>query len=139
MKTDAGDMFPQDHRANGKLQPDHPGDYTSVGAPGQLEKLHGQPAEPLQLHQRGRHPAGEERPAAADDAAGLARITDHHHPLLQLVCAIQGLKDLNCLIAIGFFTLPCIVQSNTQKTQTKSKQANRNTPNTTRPQQKPKC
>lgn len=79
-------MFPQDHRANGKLQPDHPGDRASVGAAGRPEKLHGQPAEPLQLHQRGRHPAGEERPAAADDAAGLAGIADHHHPLLQLVC-----------------------------------------------------
>lgn len=112
-------MFPQDHRANGKLQPDHPGDYTSVGAAGRLEKLHGQPAEPLQLHQRGRHPAGEERPAAADDAAGLTRITDDHHPLLQLVCAVQGLNDLNPLIVVHakhdmdmLSSLPCKVQSN---------------------------
>lgn len=88
-KTDDGDLFPQDHRANGKLQPDHPGDYTSLRAAGCLEELHGQPAESLQLHQRGRHAAGEERPAAADDAAGLAGITDHHHPLLQLVCVTQ--------------------------------------------------
>lgn len=78
-------MLPQDHRANGKLQPDHPGDRASVGAAGHLEELHLQPAEPLQLHQRGRHAAGEERPAAADAAAGLAGLAHHHHPLLQLV------------------------------------------------------
>lgn len=82
-------MFLQDHRENGQLQPDHPGDSPSLGPPGSGKSLHSQLALPLQLHQCGRHPAGEERPTAANPATGLPWNTDHHNPLHKLVCVTQ--------------------------------------------------
>ena len=78
-------MFLQDHRENGQLQPDHPGDSPSLGPPGRIKSLHGQRAKPLQLHQRGCHSAGEECPAAADAAAGLPWSADHNDTLYKLV------------------------------------------------------
>lgn len=90
-------MFLQDHRENGKLQPDHQRDSTSVGAPGWVEKLHHQSAQPLQLRQRGRHPAGEEHPAAADTATGLTGSGNHHDPLHQLVRVITICRGIDCV------------------------------------------
>ncbi len=81
-------MFLQDHRENGQLQPDHPGDRPSLRPLGRVKSLYGQPAQPLRLHQCGCHPAGEERPAAADTAAGLTRSTDPYDLLHKLVCVI---------------------------------------------------
>lgn len=97
-------MFLQDHRENGKLQPDHQGDSTSVRAPGWVEKLHRQPAHPLQLRQRGRHPAGEEHPAAADTATGLTGSGNHHDPLHQLVRVIIIYRGIDCVLHACIYT-----------------------------------
>lgn len=89
-------MFLQDHRENGKLQPDHPGDSPALGPPGGVESLYSQPALPLQLHQCGHHPAGEECPAAANTAPGLTWRADHYHCLHYLVCVQNELSTLCC-------------------------------------------
>lgn len=81
-------MFLQDHRENGQLQPGHPGDSTSLRSLCGDKGLHCQPAHPLKLHQRGHHPSGEERPAAANTATGLTWSADHYDSLHKLVCAI---------------------------------------------------
>lgn len=84
--SDVGWMFLQDHRENGQLQPDHPGDCPSLGAAGGNNSLYYQPSEPLQLHQYRRHSAREERPAAANTATRCAWSADHYDPLHKLVC-----------------------------------------------------
>lgn len=81
-------MFLQDHRENGQLQPDHPGDSTSLRAPGGVEGLHSQSAVPIKLHQCGCHPAGEERPASANTATGFPWRADNYDTLHKLVCAL---------------------------------------------------
>lgn len=79
-------MFHQDHRENGQLQPDHPGDSPAIGAPNGNKSLYSQSAQPLKLYQCGHHPVGEELTAAANTATGLTRRADHYDPLHKLVC-----------------------------------------------------
>lgn len=96
---DVGWLFLQDHRENGQLQPDHPGDSPSFGAAGGNSSLYYQPAEPLQLHQRRRHTAGEERPAAANTTSGRTWSADHYNPLHKLVC-MAYIAPVNTYITI---------------------------------------
>lgn len=99
-------MFLQDHRENGQLQPDHPRDCPSLGAAGGNNSLYDQPSEPLQLHQYRRHPACEERPAAANPATRCAWSADHYDPLHKLVClSYTVLQTLLAHMSIGQLSL----------------------------------
>lgn len=112
--SDVGCLFLQDHRENGQLQPDHPGDCPSLRAAGGNKSLHYQPAEPLQLHQHRRQPAGEERPAAADAATRHTRGADHYHPLHKLVCMSQTLCWTSALARVSNkFAVAAVVRSRT--------------------------